>query len=122
MSCCNRSDMCASSPNGKHCFCVGYTGTWFGINPPQNKCCWCGQPPAPAHGPYRWNYCISWTITSNPGPGWVTANPYITFIGGGGSDGTGTLNIPSGSGFSITGNSGQSYCNVAGCNCSNNKK
>lgn len=42
---------CPSSPNGMHCY-HGYSGAWWGINPPPMHCCWCGQTPAAEHGPH----------------------------------------------------------------------
>lgn len=42
---------CPQAPDGAHCDHYP-TGPWYGVTPPQGRCCWCGQTTGARHGPH----------------------------------------------------------------------
>lgn len=63
---------CSAAPDGRHCYHMTTSGPWYGVTPPPQRCCWCGQSPAAEHGPHYPGpnqFTVTWT-----GPSFGGAN------------------------------------------------
>lgn len=84
MCCCNCKCNCVAVC--QHCWHSTHEGAWFGVVPPDIRCCKCGILQSQLHGPYLNPYGGSWTISTSDNTIKITNNT--------GNEGTWTVSYP----------------------------